>query len=68
MKQQQQQKETPPRYIRKVIRCQRRCATQYDQDTNRLSTSTEVGFKLGIHQTTALDYIKRFGFGSKLSD
>ncbi|GFT61224.1 hypothetical protein TNCV_1613781 [Trichonephila clavipes] len=26
--------------------------------TNPILTSTEVGFKLGIHQTSALDYIK----------
>ncbi|GFY36750.1 histone-lysine N-methyltransferase SETMAR [Trichonephila clavipes] len=28
--------------------------------------SSEVGFKLGIHQTTALDHIKRLNFVSKL--
>ncbi|GFW81742.1 histone-lysine N-methyltransferase SETMAR [Trichonephila clavipes] len=35
--------------------------------TNPTLTSTELVFNLGIHQTTALDYIKRFGFVSKLS-
>ncbi|GFT15802.1 hypothetical protein TNCV_3314171 [Trichonephila clavipes] len=30
-------------------------------------TSTKVGFKLGTHQSTALDYIKRFGFVSEIS-
>ncbi|GFX22498.1 hypothetical protein TNCV_2784351 [Trichonephila clavipes] len=35
--------------------------------TNPPLTSTEVGFKLGIHQTTALYYIKKLGFMSKLS-
>lgn len=34
--------------------------------TNHL-TSVDVAFKLGIHQTTALDHIKRLGFVSKLS-
>ncbi|GFT25955.1 hypothetical protein TNCV_2807931 [Trichonephila clavipes] len=34
---------------------------------NPTLASTEVGFKLGIHQTTALDYIKRFGFVSEFS-
>ncbi|GFW28406.1 hypothetical protein TNCV_4640711 [Trichonephila clavipes] len=35
--------------------------------TNPMLTSTEVGFKLGIHQTIALDYIKTLNFMSKLS-
>ncbi|PRD30198.1 UNVERIFIED_CONTAM: Histone-lysine N-methyltransferase SETMAR [Trichonephila clavipes] len=29
--------------------------------TNPTLTSTEMGFRLGIHQITALDYIKRLG-------
>ncbi|GFX16264.1 hypothetical protein TNCV_4705181 [Trichonephila clavipes] len=28
---------------------------------------TEVGFQLGIHPTTALDYVRRLGLVSKLS-
>lgn len=35
--------------------------------TNPTLTSVDVAFKLGIHQTTALDHIKRLGFVSKLS-
>ncbi|GFW53242.1 hypothetical protein TNCV_4709761 [Trichonephila clavipes] len=35
--------------------------------TNSLSTSPEVGFKFGIHQTTALNYIKRHDFVFKHS-
>ncbi|GFT68610.1 HTH_48 domain-containing protein [Trichonephila clavipes] len=35
--------------------------------TNPSLTSTEVGFKLGIRQTTTLDYIRRLGFVSKFS-
>ncbi|GFX61082.1 histone-lysine N-methyltransferase SETMAR [Trichonephila clavipes] len=35
--------------------------------TNPTLTFTEVGFKLDILQTTALNYIKRLGFVSKLS-
>ncbi|GFX61363.1 hypothetical protein TNCV_4894071 [Trichonephila clavipes] len=35
--------------------------------TNPTLTSTEVGFQLGIHQTAALDYIKRLDSVSKLS-
>ncbi|GFU49450.1 histone-lysine N-methyltransferase SETMAR [Trichonephila clavipes] len=30
-------------------------------------TSTKVSFKFGIHQTSALDYIKRLGFVSYFS-
>ncbi|GFX93478.1 histone-lysine N-methyltransferase SETMAR [Trichonephila clavipes] len=33
---------------------------------NPTLTSTEVGFKLGVNQTTALDYIKMLGFVSEL--
>ncbi|GFU00363.1 histone-lysine N-methyltransferase SETMAR [Trichonephila clavipes] len=39
----------------------------YDQDKNITFTSAEVGFKLGIYQITALDYIKRLSFVFKLS-
>ncbi|GFS51559.1 histone-lysine N-methyltransferase SETMAR [Trichonephila clavipes] len=35
--------------------------------SNLILISTEVSFKLGIHQTTALGYIKRLGFLYKLS-
>ncbi|GFS39949.1 hypothetical protein NPIL_34701 [Nephila pilipes] len=35
--------------------------------TNPTLISTDVGFRLGIHQTTALDCIKMLGFVSKLS-
>ncbi|GFS93378.1 condensin-2 complex subunit G2 [Trichonephila clavipes] len=35
--------------------------------TNATLNSTEVGFKFGIHQSTALDCIKRLGFVFKLS-
>ncbi|GFS79224.1 hypothetical protein TNCV_4409101 [Trichonephila clavipes] len=35
--------------------------------TNLTLTSTELGYKLGIHQTTALESIKRLGFVPKLS-
>ncbi|GFV03572.1 histone-lysine N-methyltransferase SETMAR [Trichonephila clavipes] len=34
--------------------------------TNTTLTFTEIGFKLGIHQTTALNYNKRLDFVSKL--
>ncbi|GFV65225.1 histone-lysine N-methyltransferase SETMAR [Trichonephila clavipes] len=34
---------------------------------NSTLTSTEVGFKLGIHQNIALDYIKMLSFMPKLS-
>ncbi|GFU66435.1 hypothetical protein TNCV_3806781 [Trichonephila clavipes] len=36
--------------------------------TNPKLTFTEMGFKLGIHQTTALNYIKRLSFMFKLSE
>ncbi|GFV81523.1 histone-lysine N-methyltransferase SETMAR [Trichonephila clavipes] len=48
----------PPDVSDEVLHCTIR--------TNLPLTSIEVGFKLGIHQTTGLENVKRLGFVPKL--